>query len=357
MAPEPKPERLRLVIEPDKDDTRILRADRDDDAGTARREIDDLVELDRLADDEEYPFEDEEEPEQRRSALPVILATTALLGFAAVSWYAYQGVTEMSTEEAIPVIQADASPIKTRPTAPGGLDVPHQDKLVLNEITPDPEKPQVERLLPPPEVPKPPSADATVPAGAVQGGNTATDAANALAGTQETAKTEAVPLETAAGPTTQQPAPQAQAPQQQSETAPRPAPAVPVVQAPAATPPDATKSAPAAPTTAAAPPAPAVPKAETSAPKAEQTAALTHGYMVQLASLKDKNLVGGEWVRLQKAFPAQLDDKRLVLQSADLGTKGVYHRLRVGYYKDQASAASACQAFKAQNQDCIVVRP
>ena len=79
--------------------------------------------------------------------------------------------------------------------------------------------------------------------------------------------------------------------------------------------------------------------------------------MIQLASLKDKSLVGGEWVRLQKAFPSQLDDKRLVLQSADLGTKGVYHRLRVGYYKDQASAAAACQDFKARNQDCIVVRP
>ena len=58
MAPEPKSERLRLVIEPGKDDTRILRAERDDE-DLAYQEADDLVELDRLADDEEYPFEDE----------------------------------------------------------------------------------------------------------------------------------------------------------------------------------------------------------------------------------------------------------------------------------------------------------
>ena len=341
MAPEPKSERLRLVIEPGKDDTRILRAHREEDEDLAHREADDLVELDRLADDEEYPFEDEEEPEPRRSVLPVVLAGAALIGFAAVAWYAYQGVTTIGTDEAIPVIQADASPIKTRPTAPGGLDVPHQDKLVLNEITPDPQKPQVERLLPPPEVPKPPSAEATVAAGAVQSGESASGATNSLADAQPAAKPETVPLETAAGPASQPQAPSA-------------APQIPV--APAAQS-DTTKTAPAPAATAAAPEPPAAPKVQAPAPKAEQTAALTQGYMIQLASLKDKSLVGGEWVRLQKAFPSQLDDKRLVLQSADLGTKGVYHRLRVGYYKDQASAAAACQDFKARNQDCIVVRP
>ena len=358
MPPEPNPDRLRLVVEPDADDTRVMSGE-----GVERQGRDDLVELERLADDSDYEFEDEEEPEARHSALPISLGIAAVLGFAAVGWFAYQGVLGVDSEQAIPLIQADAGPIKTRPTAPGGLEVPHQDKLVLNEITPDPQKPQVERLLPPPEVPKPPVAPAPIQEQVAQGQvvqeqavqqeavrqpGAATAPATAQAQEQPATATgqdqgASLPLATAAGPET---APAA-------APAPEPAAPAPDPQVPAAAPK-------ASPTVAEAPapkPELVAPAAKAPTPTATQTAALTEGYLVQLASLKDKNLIGGEWVRLQKTYPSVLNQKKLVLQTADLGAKGVYHRLRVGYFKDKASAAATCQALKARNQACIVIRP
>jgi len=336
MAPDPRGDRLRLVIEPEDDATRVLSAE---DGEPQRLGAEGLVELDGHPDEPEYEFEDEEETARHQGILPVGLAVIALLGFGAVSWYAYQGVLVDGTQEPIPLIQADAGPIKSRPTAPGGIEVPHQDKLVLNEISPDPEKPQVERLLPPPEVPKPP-VPAQKPNGA--SGELAAKTAQSEpqssvdAGTGTQGDTESTPLETAAGPAPSlAPAAGKQAPDGEAVTKPAP--------------PAGAASNTEAQAAGAAAKAPA--------PQETQKAALTEGFLIQLASLKDKNLVGGEWLRLQKAFPDLLAGKKLVLQSADLGSRGVYHRVRAGYFGDQASATAACRAFKAKNQDCIVVRP
>src|SRR3546814_13659211 len=51
------------------------------------------------------------------------------------------------------MIKAEDAPIKHRPEEPGGMDVPHQDKLVFNRLPPGQVENQVERLLPPPEEP------------------------------------------------------------------------------------------------------------------------------------------------------------------------------------------------------------
>ena len=89
----------------------------------------------------------------RRRVLPMVVALITLAGFAGIVWYAYDwGLGQVDTAR-LPVILADSEPIKSRPESPGGLEVPNQDTLVLNEVVPDPAKPQVERLLPPPETP------------------------------------------------------------------------------------------------------------------------------------------------------------------------------------------------------------
>ena len=48
--------------------------------------------------------------------------------------------------------------VKVKPETPGGLDVPYQDQLVMNQPAEGGEGGKVERLLPPPEAPKPPQA-------------------------------------------------------------------------------------------------------------------------------------------------------------------------------------------------------
>lgn len=68
-----------------------------------------------------------------------------------------------------PLIQADNSPIRVEPENPGGLEVPFQDRLLLNESDEQVAAvPRVEGIVPPPEVPldrnAPTPGSVTVPA-------------------------------------------------------------------------------------------------------------------------------------------------------------------------------------------------
>ncbi|MCH8999144.1 MAG: hypothetical protein IID48_12920, partial [Proteobacteria bacterium] len=97
-----------------------------------------------------------------RSGTAIVAALAVFVG---VLWYAYDwGMGQLETVR-LPVIVADTTPIKSRPEIPGGIEVLNQDVAVLNDVAPDPEKPQAERLLPPPEAPQlaqtePPQAEA-----------------------------------------------------------------------------------------------------------------------------------------------------------------------------------------------------
>jgi len=177
MLSDQQPDRLRLAIDPDQ---RLEpSAPHSDPRGGrgAKRIVGDLesnlrthhfggvgpaVELTDIADqdDTDHGLEDDADvPATARSRWwPIAMATLASLGFAGIIWYAYtSGVGTLPPEE-LPVVQADAGPVKARPENPGGLEVPYQENLALNEVEPDPASPQVERLLPPPETPMPPPA-------------------------------------------------------------------------------------------------------------------------------------------------------------------------------------------------------
>jgi hypothetical protein len=238
------------------------------------------------------------------------------------------------------VIVAEPGPIKSRPESPGGLEVPHRDKLVLNELSPDPEKPQVERLLPPPETPKPPQALST---------------AEIAAGDSS--------VETESGPTA--------APTEGAVPAPPGSPDLTATGEPAATAPEAAAPPPSAPAppepVASAPepaePAPSAPAAETAAPPPPvQTAARTPSgvpsgaYVVQLAALRARSGARPAWARLQRAHPMLLGDKELAIQEVDLGERGIFYRVQAGFFPDRAGASALCQALKARQQDCLVVK-
>jgi cell division septation protein DedD len=79
-------------------------------------------------------------------------------------------------------------------------------------------------------------------------------------------------------------------------------------------------------------------------------------YVLQLASVKSEEAARGEWVRLQKGHPGLLGDMDLKLQSADLGDKGVFYRIRTGPFPNKATADDFCWQLRAENQDCLVLR-
>ncbi|MCZ6511858.1 MAG: hypothetical protein O7A62_14890, partial [Alphaproteobacteria bacterium] len=86
----------------------------------------------------------------------ILVVTIGLLGVAAfgwVVWIAYDEGVRTGAVKTVPLIRADLGEIKRKPDKPGGLVIPHQDKLVFNRLAPGQADEPVERLLPLPEVP------------------------------------------------------------------------------------------------------------------------------------------------------------------------------------------------------------
>jgi hypothetical protein len=293
-----------------------------------------------------------EERPVRSKLAPILIAAVALTGFGGVVWYAYdQGIRQSGPPAITPLIKADTSPTKIRPEQPGGMEVPHQDKLVLNTLA-DGNKagaPQVERLLPPPESPLPrPAPTAQPPVMTPQAPATAANGAG---------------LPPRIGPTPPAPAPGAVT----APVTPPPAATAAAPPAPAAAPRDAVQSSgssgAASTQTAAAPGAtqPA-PKPAAEKPKAVPAAAPSAtgggGFKVQLVSVKAQDQTNQEWARLQRTYP-QLASLKMSVTRVDLGEKGIWYRIYAGPLSDAGAAGDLCGAIKAkdQSQGCVVVKP
>ncbi len=79
-------------------------------------------------------------------------------------------------------------------------------------------------------------------------------------------------------------------------------------------------------------------------------------YYVQLASVKSDDVARKEWARLQRAHPDLLGDLELSVQSADLGDRGIFFRIRTGPFPNRATAQDMCWQIKAAKLVCLVVR-
>ena len=78
----------------------------------------------------------------------IALASAAI--FAASGWYAYyQGTRVAQLSSARTLVKADPTPTKLHPDDPGGLQVPHQDKLIFTHLLANQPKNWEEHLLPP----------------------------------------------------------------------------------------------------------------------------------------------------------------------------------------------------------------
>jgi hypothetical protein len=75
----------------------------------------------------------------------------------------------------------------------------------------------------------------------------------------------------------------------------------------------------------------------------------------QLAAVKNADEATPEWSRLQKELGTQLDGLVLTVESVDLGTKGIYHRIQAGPFADKSAAAAKCEIIKQMKHDCLVV--
>lgn len=140
------------------------------------------------------------------------------------------------------------------------------------------------------------------------------------------------------------------------------APPPPTATAPAAVPkPPAASSAPAPPAPGpapeakpAAPPAAKPPQVASLAPVAKSPPA-PGSYSVQLASVRDPSHTTALWESALAANPDLFTGLTPTVQRADLGERGVYHRLRVGPFGSRAAAEQTCSLYQARGGSCLVV--
>ncbi len=362
-----------------------------------------------------YPEPPEEPQEDMRSLEPQqprkgLVIAGALLGVAALGIGAVVGLRGFSgpirTSGDPPVIRAEAGPTKVQPQNPGGVEIPNQNKQIL-ERTPEPraadtrvvnreEQPMdvqaaaratpriilpgpstgpstpVQAVTPaqPPTpsqtvVPLMPAAEtpaSTAGASAVAATPPAPQGAAAALGEPRRVRTVAVrpdgsiaPVNGAATPvvsasgTPATPATTASSPPlPRAAVAPRP-PAPPRSEEAAAPRPVATPAQlPARPQVAAAPPAAPV-------PAAVEPVAGGGGFMVQLGAPGSESEARATFASLQRRFSDQLSSDQPTIRRADVGNGRTVYRLRVGPYGREA-AAEKCEALKAAGGNCFIAR-
>ena len=355
-------------------------------------------------------FQDFDEKDGRR---PVVLIG-ALVGVAVVAGgliFAYQMFSPEGNDQ-VPVVKLEDSPSKVAPNDPGGLDIPHQNKLIYDRIVGE-ETAVAEKVVPREEkvielesdkaestvadasanedaAAIPAAPDDAIPEAEAEA-DTGLEEATAILDSgdgadeavEETAEAEAAPA--AAEP------PLPSAPEESIPLR------VETVDPPAGSETEVARAAPPIPVSKPAAPASSesaepdassggpiqiarIPQSDDRIPQSDdaasesseslepeapaddaptaQPAAQSGGdgeYMVQIAAFRTEPEAQAEFRRLQGKHSGLLESYGPAIQKADLGSRGIYYRLRVGPIASKQDASSLCNSLiEAGEKDCLV---
>ncbi len=276
--------------------------------------------------------EDENRRANSRSRFGSFFAAAAMAAvlMGGAFWWGFEVGKQNALEQIPPVVRADPSPIKEAPTEPGGLQVPHQDKLVLQDVQDDNGVGAPVTLAPAPEQPAPPPRIV----------ETDTPTGRAV----DTVQLPPPPVIREAAPV----------------AAPRQLPTVPPIVAASPPPPPlpAAETAPIVQSQPAEIPAPVTAAPQAAAPVAAPApVAATGAFRVQLAAYRSPEAAQTGWQALKTRYEDLLGALEPTVVRVDLGDRGVFHRLQAGPYTNGDAAEAACTTLRTRNQACIVVRP
>ncbi len=278
---------------------------------------------------------------KRRSRWPTIVVLVVAAAFIGVIWVAYRDGGDSAGSGNPPLVKAEPGPTKIKPDQPGGQDIPFQNSTVYDRLGQNGQKPQAEKLLPPPETPVARAPQPVEPPAAAVPPVTAPPAASVPPAVSPPVALAPPPQPTAAP--VAPPAPHISdaefAALQKGGPASSPTALAP--KSPASAPP--TFSAPAA-------VAPAVPKAAVTTKPAA-----AGGVHIQLGSVKSAADATAEWDRLKGRFPETLSALKMSPDKVEVPDKGTFYRIQAGPL-DEAKAKSVCDHLKAQGAGCIVVK-
>jgi hypothetical protein len=77
-------------------------------------------------------------------------------------------------------------------------------------------------------------------------------------------------------------------------------------------------------------------------------------YVAQIAALQSESGIEAAWRRYATRAPDLFARARMDVERADLGQRGVYYRVRAGYFADRANATRFCERIRQMGQDCVV---
>jgi cell division protein FtsN len=78
-------------------------------------------------------------------------------------------------------------------------------------------------------------------------------------------------------------------------------------------------------------------------------------YVVQVAALRSRSEAETMWNKLTSKMSGTLSAKHFSdIKRVDLGSRGIYYRLRISGLANKTAANQLCQKLKAKKQDCIV---
>ncbi len=79
-------------------------------------------------------------------------------------------------------------------------------------------------------------------------------------------------------------------------------------------------------------------------------------FLLHLASFRTQGGADQEWQLLTRKFATLLGDLHPIIQSVDLGDRGLFYRVQAGPISSRASARALCRQIEARDQYCQVYR-
>ncbi|MCI5046871.1 MAG: SPOR domain-containing protein [Aquisalinus sp.] len=254
--------------------------------------------------DEEYDDYYDDDEEGVSGFVVLVVMVVVLVVFSAVVWFAYQrGIQEGGT----PIIAADPNPIKTEREIPFAETSPVEQEVFDT----------LEGNLPT-EVIVDASDERDPLEGFSETSSAVNDPVSAANGSDETRASPPETIEDVA----------VAAIEQVEEVIPEPVRQTPALQ----------------------------PQPVQTAPVAAVAAgsALSGSHVVQVGAFRSDAEAQRFFTSMQGRFGNMLNGKSPDVQYADLGTRGIYYRLRVGPFASKSDADAYCARLKQGGQDCLV---
>ncbi len=267
---------------------------------------------------------------QRTKLTITLTVITTVLVLGGGYWYAAVWRHLPDPDSGPPLVVPQEGPVRVKPDDPGGLDIPHQDKLVYGHLDPD-GAPQetVERLLPPPEI-------ATNVVASQEGVERTTDQIADTMPERIVAPDLPIASDVSDIPSPVLPKDSISDPQTTTEeTASSPQP-------------DASHQVDSSPDKN-------QPSSQEKIQEKPSVVASPEFFRIQLGAFRSDVAAQNGWKALSKEFPDILAGLKGEIIRADLGEQGIYYRVQAGQLEKEA-AQEICRQLSAQKKGCLVVK-